>query len=86
MNTIEIDKKITSIRLNKGLYAYIEKAAKKENRSINNYIETLLFNATNYRHPNKETKAAIDQSRLERKNLNRFSNTDSLIKSLSDEE
>ena len=43
MNTISINKKSTSLRLNSGLYAYIEKLAKKENRSINNYIETLLL-------------------------------------------
>ena len=40
MNTININKKITSLRLNSGLYSYIEKLAKKENRSLNNFIES----------------------------------------------
>lgn len=71
MNTIGI-KKSTSLRIDRELYAYIEKQAKKENRSINNYIETLLSKATNFRNPNEETIQAIEDARKERKDLERF--------------
>ena len=55
------DKKLTSIRLNKNLYKHLQEKAKKENRSVNNYIETLLFEASDYEVPNAETLAAIKE-------------------------
>lgn len=42
------DKKKLSLRLNLGLYNHIKILAKKENKSINNYIETVLFDATKF--------------------------------------
>lgn len=59
MNTT--DKKLTSIRLNKNLYKHLQEKAKEENRSVNNYIETLLFEASEYEVPNIETIAAIQE-------------------------
>ncbi|MFA7471232.1 MAG: hypothetical protein WCY63_11700 [Weeksellaceae bacterium] len=55
------DKKLTSIRLNKSLYKHLQKRAKEENRSVNNYIETLLYDASEYRIPNEETLAAMKE-------------------------
>lgn len=55
------DKKLTSIRLNKNLYKHLQQKAKEENRSVNNYIETLLFEASEYRIPNPETLAALKE-------------------------
>lgn len=55
------DKKLTSIRLNKNLYKHLQKKAKEENRSVNNYIETLLYDASEYEIPNAETLAAIKE-------------------------
>lgn len=81
MNTIGI-KKSTSLRLDQELYAYIEKLAKRENRSVNNYIETVLANATNFRLPNAETVEAIEEARSERGSLERFTDAKSLIDSL----
>lgn len=60
MNTLS-NKKATSLRLNSELYNYIEKLAKKENRSLNNFIETILSKATNFHVPNKETIEAMDE-------------------------
>ncbi len=48
----------TAFRLRKDLMAKIKKDAKKENRSVNNYVETLLLDAV-YREPNEETLAAM---------------------------
>ncbi|MBW7869735.1 MAG: toxin-antitoxin system protein [Flavobacteriia bacterium] len=55
------EKKLTSIRINKNLYAHLQKKAKEENRSMNNYIETLLFEASEFEVPNEETVAAIQE-------------------------
>ena len=48
----------TAFRLRKDLMDKIKKDAKKENRSVNNYVETLLLDAL-YREPNEETLAAM---------------------------
>ena len=48
----------TAFRLRKDLMAKIKKVAKIENRSVNNYVETLLLDAV-YREPNEETLAAM---------------------------
>lgn len=55
------EKKLTSIRINKDLYAHLQKKAKEENRSINNYIETLLYEASEFETPNEETIKAIQE-------------------------
>lgn len=55
------DKKLTSIRLNKNLYEHLQKKAKAENRSLNNYIETLLWDSSEFRAPNAETLAAMQE-------------------------
>ncbi len=64
------EKKLTSIRINKTLYAHLQKKAKKENRSVNNYIETLLYENSDYNEPNEETIAAIEQAEIDRKTGN----------------
>lgn len=81
MNTISL-KKATSLRLDAKLYSYIEKLAKKENRSVNNYIETVLADATNFYEPNEETKKAIEEARLEKPNLKRYSKAKDLFNDL----
>ncbi len=80
-----VNKKSTSLRLNSGLYAYIEKLAKKENRSINNYIETLLFDAVDYHEPNKETKLAMKEIEKEKGSLKRYASVDDLFNDLENE-
>lgn len=87
MNTISINKKSTSLRLNLGLYAHIEKLAKKENRSINNYIETLLFDAVDYHEPNKETKLSMKEIEKEKEkgSLKRYASVDDLFNDLENE-
>lgn len=85
MNTIDIKKKSTSLRLNSNLYAYIEKMAKKENRSLNNFIETTLFDALGYREPNETTKKAIAEFKKDKKNLKRYSSAKELFDDLENE-
>lgn len=81
MNTINL-KKATSLRLDAKLYSYIEKLAKKENRSVNNFIETVLADATNFYEPNEETKKAIEEARLEKPNLKRYNTAKDLFNDL----
>ena len=59
METIE--RKQTAFRLRKDLLEKIKKDAAKENRSVNNYVETLLLDAV-YREPNEDTLEAIKEA------------------------
>lgn len=52
---------MTSIRLGKNLYAELQRKAKEENRSVNNYIETVLMESLNFHEPNEETIAAMEE-------------------------
>lgn len=81
MNTVNL-KKATSLRIDAKLYSYIEKLAKKENRSVNNFIETVLADATNFYEPNEETKKAIEEARLEKPKLKRYNNAKDLLNDL----
>lgn len=83
MNTTAT-RKLTSIRLNSNLYEHLQKLAKKDNRSFNNYVETLLSSASNYLEPSEETRLAMKESRKEHITAQRFNNVNDLVKSLSD--
>lgn len=85
MNTIAAKKKSTSLRINSNLFAHIEKLAKKENRSLNNFIETTLFDALEFREPNEITKAGIKESRKERASLKKYSSTEELFQDVENE-
>ncbi len=54
------------MRLKPSLEKHLENMARKENRSVNNLIETLLAKASDFREPNEETKRAIKEARSER--------------------
>ena len=56
------DRKITAFRLKTSLLERLKEDAKRQNRSLNSYVETLLINATHHR-PNAETMAAIEEAR-----------------------
>lgn len=85
MNTNDIRKKATSLRLNPNLYAHIEKLAKQQNRSMNNFIETTLFDALEYTEPNASTKKGIEESRKERASLKRYASAEELFEDLENE-
>lgn len=65
----------TAFRFDKELIRRLKLKAKKENRSLNNYVETLLMDVV-YDEPNEETIAAINEVRsgkpLERLDVERF--------------
>ena len=52
----------TAFRFDRDLIRRLKIKAKKENRSLNNYVETVLMDIV-YDEPNKETVAAINEVR-----------------------
>ena len=59
---ITINKKQTAFRLSEDLLERLKKAAKKEHRSLNNFVESILMDIV-YNEPNEETKAAIKEAK-----------------------
>ena len=41
-------KKTMSLRISPALYEHLKKVSSKENRSVNNYVETRLFKVSNF--------------------------------------
>lgn len=68
MNTAStITKKQTAFRLSEDLLERLKAKAKKENRSLNNYVEKVLMDVA-FDEPNEETLAAMKETK-EGKNL-----------------
>lgn len=57
----------TAFRLSNELLRRLKTEARKQNRSLNNYVESVLMDAV-YRVPSRETLAAMEEAR-EEKNL-----------------
>ena len=79
---IVIERKQTAFRLSTSLLNKLREAAERENRSLNNYVESVLMDAVSS-NPNKLTLAAMKEAR-ENRNLETLdvNNLDSLIASL----
>ena len=79
---VVIERKQTAFRLSTSLLNKLREAAQRENRSLNNYVESVLMDAVNS-NPNKLTLAAMKEARenrdLETLDVN---NLDSVIASL----
>ena len=56
-----VTKRQTAFRFDSDLLDMLKRAAKREHRSLNNYVECLLMDAM-YNEPNEKTKAAIGRS------------------------
>jgi hypothetical protein len=62
MNTLTTSsRKQTAFRLNEELLDRLRVTARKENKSLNNYVESALMDAV-YRKPNKTTLNAIEDA------------------------
>ncbi len=55
-------RKPTMFRLKADLIDRLKIAAKRENRSLNNYVESVLMDVV-YHEPNAETRAAIEEAK-----------------------
>lgn len=53
----------TSFRLNAELVEKMKIAAKASNRSLNNFVESILLNVMYHDVPNETTKAAMEEAR-----------------------
>ena len=64
METIvqQTPKKATAFRLNADLLERLKMLAKKDNRSLNNFVENVLMSVA-YNEPNETTKAAIKDAK-----------------------
>lgn len=59
--TVSSNKKQTAFRFSADLLERLKERAKKDNRSLNNYVEKILMDAV-YDEPNKETLAAMKEA------------------------
>ena len=57
-----IRKKPTMFRLDEELVARLKELAKREHRSLNNFVEYLLYNVA-FNEPNEITKAAMEEAK-----------------------
>ena len=57
-----IKKKATMFRLSVDLIERLKEMAKREHRSLNNFVECVLLDVV-YNEPNEVTKAAIEEAR-----------------------
>ena len=62
MNTLVHQRKATMFRLDIDLLERLKELAKKEHRSLNNFVECMLLDIA-YNKPNKETIEAINDAR-----------------------
>jgi len=81
-----IRRKQTSFRLRTDLLEDMKSAAERENRTLNNYLESLLLNYF-YNEPNEVTRAAIEEamSRKEYPEGEIYNSVDELFKALDTE-
>lgn len=59
---VAIERKQTAFRLSLALLNKLKEAAERENRSLNNYVESVLMDVI-YNNPNKLTLAAMKEAR-----------------------
>ena len=56
------ERRLAAFRLRVDLVEHLKQEARRENRSLNNYVETILMDAA-YCRPNAETLEAIEEAR-----------------------
>ena len=80
-----IRRKQTSFRLRTDLLEDMKNAAKKENRTLNNYLESLLLNYF-YSEHNEVTKAAIEEAMSGHNRNKVYTNIDEMFDDILNEE
>ena len=81
-----IQRKQTSFRLRTDLLEFMKEDAERENRTLNNFLESLLLDYY-YNEPNEVTKAAIEEAmnRKEYPEEELYDSVDDLFKALDAE-
>ena len=86
METATIIRKPASFRLRTDLLEKLKRNAARENRTLNNYVESVLLDVV-YHEPNAVTKAAIEEA-MTRKDYPSdevYDNVEELFKALDNE-
>ena len=78
-------RKPASFRLRSDLLEGLRRNAKRENRTLNNYVESVLLDIV-YNEPNKVTKAAIEEAMSGRNRNKVYSSVEELFNDLDAEE
>ncbi|MBR2772504.1 MAG: toxin-antitoxin system protein [Bacteroidales bacterium] len=81
-----VQRKQTSFRLRTDLLDFMKKDAERENRTLNNFLESLLLDYY-YNEPNEVTKTAIEEAmnRKEYPEEELYDSVDDLFKALDAE-
>ena len=79
-----ITRRPTSFRLRTDLLERLKRKAARENRTLNNYVESVLLDIV-YDEPNEVTKAAIQEAMSGRNRNKVYSNVDEMFKDLDAE-
>ena len=80
-----IVRKPASFRLRTDLLERLKKNAVRENRTLNNYVESVLLDIV-YDEPNEVTKAAIHEARSGRNRNKVYSNVDEMFNDILNED
>lgn len=79
-------RKPASFRLREDLLERLKRNAKRQNRTLNNYVESVLLDVV-YREPNETTMAAVNEAinRKEYPSNELYNNADELFQALDKE-
>ena len=80
-----IIRKPASFRLRADLLERLKKNAVRENRTLNNYVESVLLDIV-YDEPNEQTKAAIQEARTGRNSNKVYTNVDEMFNDILNED
>ena len=79
-----IVRKPASFRLRVDLLEGLKKNAARENRTLNNYVESVLRDIV-YHEPNDETVAAIEEARLNKSHSKTYTDVDEMFNDILNE-
>ena len=80
-----IQRRQTSFRLRTDLLEALQSAARRENRTLNNYVESVLLDIM-YDEPNEVTKAAIEEARSGNNQNKVYADVDEMLNDILNEE
>ena len=80
-----IQRKQTSFRLRTDLLEALRSAARRENRTLNNFVESTLLDAVYY-EPNEVTKAAIEEAMSGRNRNKVYTDVDEMFNDILNED
>jgi broad-specificity NMP kinase len=80
-----IRRRPTSFRLRTDLVERLKRKAARENRTLNNYVESVLLDIV-YDEPNEVTKTAIQEAMSGRNRNKVYSNVDEMFNDILNEE